>query len=60
MDEYPWQTTSGKPFSKGPTKYEEVGRGGGGREGLFKGFQQKSEVVHTYIYVFLFGVLYNK
>ena len=36
------------------------GGGGGGREGLFKGFQQKSEVVHTYIYVFLFGVLYNK
>ena len=58
MDEYPRQTTSTKPFSKGLTKYEEVG--GGGRKGLCKGFQQKSEVVHTYIHTcFLFGVVYQ-
>ena len=64
MDEYPRQTTSRKPFSKGLTKYEEVegGGGGGGRGKLFfKGFQQKSEVVYTCIHTcFLFGVLCNK
>ena len=58
MDEYPRQTTSGKPFSKGPTKYEEVGRGGGGGRVYSKGSNKK---VRWYIHTcFLFGVLYNK
>ena len=54
MDEYPWQTTSGKPFSKGPTKYEEVGRGGGGGKVYSKGSNKKVRwYIHTYMFFYL-------
>ena len=39
MGEYPLQTTSRNPFSKGPTINE------GGKKGFFNGFRQNSEVV---------------
>ena len=54
MDEYPRQTTSRKPFSKGLTKYEEVGGVGvGGRGKLFsKGSNKKVRwYIHAYIHV---------